>query len=333
MPQSADFPSYNLTSVGQPAAAPVYVEHTTDRIRPRERLSFWRDSVLRRMEPVALADASLTFSGRMRVVQGDNVALVEHISDGLTARRDRLRAARDGGDEIGLDLMVYCEDAVLDQGGEHKVGAGEFHVLDYGQPLRIMRSRHRAIGLVLSRHMVTEAVGPSLKSLVGHALSMTGVAVLLADHLRVSIDGASRLTAAEQAHAANTAGQLALTYLRGQGRDGPDRRHPDKGLGTAARQVIARECHDPDLDPAKIAAILGCSRASLYRAFSPGEASVAETIWISRLELAARLLWSARHRNFMVSDIAYRSGFLDQNSFSRMFKRHFGRTPSEAVLQ
>jgi AraC-like DNA-binding protein len=334
MSQPTNFSSDHLKLSGEPAPGPAYVEHTTNQVRPSERLSFWRDSVLRRMEPVAFRDAASTFNGRMRMLHGDNVVLVEHTSDGLVARRDRLRAARDGGDEIGLDLMVHCESALLDQGGEHKVRAGEFRILDYGQPLRVIRSRHRAIGLMLPRRLVVDAVGASLKGLTGRTLPMTGpmtgLTVLLAEHLRVSMDGAPRMTAPEQVLAANTAAQLALTILRGEWPQGSDPKCPDRSLDAAAQRVIERDCHDPDLTPARIAAILGCSRASLYRVFSSGDASVAEAIWISRLEMAARLLSSASHRNWKISDIAYQSGFLDQNSFSRMFKRRFGRTPSEA---
>ena len=52
-------------------------------------------------------------------------------------------------------------------------------------------------------------------------------------------------------------------------------------------------------------------------------------VWQSRLEHARRMLRSAASIGIPVGDIALESGFTDLASFSRMFKRRYGATPSE----
>ena len=41
------------------------------------------------------------------------------------------------------------------------------------------------------------------------------------------------------------------------------------------------------------------------------------------------MLTSPGHEDLLISEIAFRSGFLDQPTFNRMFKRRFGLTPRE----
>jgi len=101
----------------------------------------------------------------------------------------------------------------------------------------------------------------------------------------------------------------------------------------AARALIDRDCANPELTPELMARSLGCSRASLYRVFLRHGESVAAAIWATRLERARRMLASRGCLALNVSEIAFRSGFVDQSTFNRMFKRRYGLTPREAREQ
>jgi AraC-like DNA-binding protein len=68
----------------------------------------------------------------------------------------------------------------------------------------------------------------------------------------------------------------------------------------------------------------------LYRVFAQNDDSIADTIWRGRLEQAYRLLGSAGHTHLSISEVAFRSGFVDQPTFNRMFKRRYGMTPRAA---
>ena len=94
--------------------------------------------------------------------------------------------------------------------------------------------------------------------------------------------------------------------------------------------VIDRACADPDLSPDRIALAVGCSRATLYRLFARRDQSVAAVVWQVRLESARHMLCSAESIAVPISDVAMLSGFVDMPSFTRMFKRRYGKTPREA---
>ena len=79
-----------------------------------------------------------------------------------------------------------------------------------------------------------------------------------------------------------------------------------------------------------MALILGCSRASLYRMFARRGESVAATIWSTRIGRAWRMLTLAEGAGLLISDIAMDCGFRELPTFTRMFKRRYGMTPSEA---
>src|SRR5437899_7444504 len=81
---------------GAPTVAPgSIVEFSTAGIAPKERLAFWRDTVLKRMVPLKALDQERPFEARLRRVIGLGVELVEHSSDAILAERTVQRCAAD----------------------------------------------------------------------------------------------------------------------------------------------------------------------------------------------------------------------------------------------
>ncbi len=71
---------------------------------------------------------------------------------------------------------------------------------------------------------------------------------------------------------------------------------------------------------------LGVSRSCLYRQFdSTIHIPPAHYILLMRLIYAKSLLETQK---FKVGEIAFRTGFLDESHFIKVFKRYFGLTPS-----
>jgi AraC-like DNA-binding protein len=309
------------------------VELTTDGVPAAQRLAFWRDGVLKRMEPTAASEAKGPFRARLRRISVDGAELVEHTSVSVVALRSAERRRIDGCDDISIDVMRHCQAALIDHRGERPLRSGDVCIVDYAQPITVRRSRHAAIGLILPRGRVREAMGDDVDSLAGGSLEARGMTAVLRHHLLTTLDEAPWMSPSERVFAVSVAADMALAVLQAGRLGAADVEQFGDGFYRAARRLIDHRCPDPDLTPERVALILGCSRASLYRMFARRGESVAATIWSTRIERAWRMLTMADGGGLLISDIAMRCGFRELPTFTRMFKRRYGMTPREAREQ
>lgn len=96
-----------------------------------------------------------------------------------------------------------------------------------------------------------------------------------------------------------------------------------------AARIVRRNLATPGLGPAMIAAALGISRSSLYRAFEP-HGGVAAYIQRERLDEAYRRLSIPGQRG-TISALAWELGYPDPSTFTRAFRRRFGHAPRDLV--
>ncbi len=304
------------------------VDLTTDGVPARERIDYWRDVVLRRTRP-ELPERGQPFQAHLRRIVLNEVELIEHAAGAVVSGRSPGRTRFDGGDDIALELIRYGT-SNLTHNGEHRLRTGDLCLVDYARPFKTVLTRHRASGVVLSRRRVREILGDDLSALAGHRMPARGLAAVLRAHMTTTLDEAPHMTPEDRVITTNAAAEMASAILQA-GRFGaadPDRF--GEGLYQAARAVIDRDCHDPELSPDRIALAVGCSRATLYRLFARRDQSVAAVVWQARLERARHMLCSAESIAVPISDVAMLSGFTDMQTFTRMFKRRYGTTPREA---
>ena len=304
------------------------VELSTAGIPAAERLAFWRDTVLKRTQP-QIVRTGQPFEARLKRIVLERCELVEHASDAVQALRAPGRSRFDGGDDIAVELMRECRTALLDHDGEHRLKADDLYVVDYAKPMQIIRSRHCSSGIVLSRRRVTEVMGEDLSSLAGRRIATRGMAGILRQHLKSTMDEAPFMTEAERVVATNAAAEMALVILQSTRVAARDAEQFVDGFHVAATRLIDTHCGDPELTPDRVASGLGCSRASLYRVFSRRGEGVAEAIWAARIERAWRLLTSPESAELRISDVAMLCGFRELPTFTRMFKRRYGATPRD----
>jgi AraC-like DNA-binding protein len=306
------------------------VDLTTDGVPARERFDYWRDVVLRRTRP-EMPERGQPFQAHLRRIVLNEVELIEHAAGAVASGRSPGRSRFDGGDDIALEL-IRSGTSKLTHNGEHRLRSGDLCLVDYARPFKTELTRHRASGVVLSRRRVREVLGDDLSALAGRRVPARGLAAVLRAHMSTTLDEAPYMTPQDRIVAANAAAEMALAILQA-GRFGTA--DPDQfgsGLYQAACAVIDRACADPDLSPDRIALTVGCSRATLYRLFARRDRSVAAAVWEARLERAWRMLCSAESIAVTISDVALLSGFTDMPTFTRMFKRRYGKTPREVRL-
>lgn len=95
-----------------------------------------------------------------------------------------------------------------------------------------------------------------------------------------------------------------------------------------ARRHIAEHVADPTLGPDHVASALCMSRRSLYLLFKEHGLTPAKMIHDIRLNQAKRCLEDPGKAHQKMTHVALDAGFADYATFSRLFKVHFGVTPS-----
>src|SRR5262249_44198467 len=91
---------------------------------------------------------------------------------------------------------------------------------------------------------------------------------------------------------------------------------------------VAQRFSDPNFDLDNVAGALGMSRRYVQKLLEGTGKSFTEFLAECRLERAFAMLTDPRHLHLAIIDIAFAVGFGDVSHFNRMFRRHFGETPS-----
>lgn len=94
-----------------------------------------------------------------------------------------------------------------------------------------------------------------------------------------------------------------------------------------AKKIVEDNIDNSEFGVPELVQSLGISRSLIYRKFKQlTNCSTSEFIKIMRLKRACQLLNSKQYR---VSEICYMVGFNDPHSFSKIFKKHYGVSPSK----
>ena len=120
---------------------------------------------------------------------------------------------------------------------------------------------------------------------------------------------------------------VSLLALAASPDDPPSTTHKRALLRRVTETVRAR-CHEPDLDPAKVAAALGLSRRYVHLLFAYAGKTFSQELYDCRLIRAQRLLGDKRFDGLGIAEIAWNCGFSEPSHFARRFRERFGSTPS-----
>lgn len=210
-------------------------------------------------------------------------------------------------------------------------GTGQFLLFDARRSSQLrfcQQPRFVQINLPRSR-LAPVLSGKPLPSQVSRAVSCSGLAGLLSSQLGQFRDLGARLSPGEQLAFLYATEALAAHVMESACLDSglcAEGRHA--GLYVAALRYIDQCLEDPSLSGATIALALGCSRATLYRAFAEHGLHLAQHIRERRLQTLARLL----QRPFSsepIAQLAFQCGLHESTNISRLFRQRFGIAPGE----
>jgi AraC-like DNA-binding protein len=240
-------------------------------------------------------------------------------------------AARQGVDHVLIQFYRSGTSRVRTDRGEAAAGPSDFVVYDLAQPIALSASAVTATNILLPRALLGSRSGV-IDALHGTVFSTTQdrVAQIFASYLRDVVECCGQLTAQHAPGIAEAAASLCATALPSPSADAAT---AERHTSLEVRAFIQDNLRDPELGLEMICARFGLSRATLYRQFAAQD-GVQSYIRNRRLAHALRLLTDAAEGGRpRISSVAYATGFSDEKTFSRAFKRRFGCLPRDAAAE
>ncbi|QRG09312.1 helix-turn-helix transcriptional regulator [Xanthobacter dioxanivorans] len=255
------------------------------------------------LQDVIIVYAKIERSGILRIVpRGRPVTLAARISESSNLRWDHAEPLDTGANDVSLGTIRTTVEIRLPPAEATFVLAPSDLV---AQPEVRLPPTHVPAGT----HPALDVLMAQASTLVGRRLTPT-----LAQVCEASLRGL--LTVA-----------LAGGTPAKARPDAPDRLYREVLLD------IAANCGRHDYGVVQVAQRHKINVRTLQKMFQKRGTTLKEHITASRLQLARDALLDPANADKKVSDIAFEAGFNDVNTFNRLFRKRFGRTPSALRAQ
>jgi AraC-like DNA-binding protein len=312
--------------VSRLAIVPSVVE-TTDHVESKWAFDFWRSTALAPFGDVSRVQPRGPFRARRLGVGTADWALTHTVSSPVSLKVGSRHVDRSAPEMVviglALDGIGYQEQ--LDRGA--RIATGGISFLSRGRPLLAgTQTDYEEIRLAVPRRTFEAWIG-DVDRFAGLCIAGEPANAAFEACFRSFAHSVAWMTEGE----AQVAVEGVLHMLRGLPRAPADRSTvpvSHAAVVSLARAHIERRLHDPALGPDEIQAVLGVSRAHLYRAFSETD-GIAAAIREARLALAHHRLAASRYDGLKIATIAYACGFADVPTFNRAFRRRFGLAPGD----
>lgn len=305
---------------------------TTVSLRLRDQFDAWRESisVIFDVSPPPESVPPHGFSASVRAWHLGGLIVSQANFEGQRFRREKLRAAADGLDHFLVQLYATGGLVGTADDRDRVLRAGDVQILDLSRPNVTQARASATIAIVVPRDTLRQAL-PLAGDLHGLVLRGDGSAGgLLADYMRALAVRADSIDVADAgAIARATTGMIAACFHATAETRARARTQIEATTLERIRRHIATNLHAPELDAEALCGAFRISRSHLYRLFEP-LGGVAAYIQEQRLLRARAELSDPAHAHRRIFEIAFDGGFSSEAHFSRVFRRAYGLSPSEA---
>lgn len=308
---------------------------STEQFEPRVRYEAWRTRAHRLVELEQPRTGHVLHADL--VVLDNGACHFGAMQSTDYATRADVRRHPAGADMVVVTSILEGTVQINDVQDRHRrITTGSLAMYDLTQTARYeWTGPAREAYLVLSRAEALQATGAHPRGLI-LPLSRSAIAPALQAQLSLLAREALTLDPTERAGLLAGAHALALLALHQAANpardDGGDAAAESSGKLSVGRYAAAlhymdQHAEQPELDAARIAHGIACSRSRLYAAFADQGATVMGALREVRLQRARGVL--DRGGWVHLGALAWHCGFADQATFSRAFKARFGATPSD----
>ncbi len=289
-------------------------------------LETWR-SFARPFFDVVATDAPEDFRAHVRSTKCGRLIVSEVGFDGAVFDHDPRR--HDEFDNGYLLLERYSSGENRGRVGEvdTRLDPGAIHCIDMSRPYRTQASAAECQSVVIPHDLVGYV--PDRHDGYARLDAASPRGAMLAAAMTALFEAGDGLDDDDAAALGDSfAGVVRRLLLGASDREMAERRRDGDAL--LLRRYIDDHLADPELDPGQLCAVLGVSRAGLYRLFED-QGGVRRHIVASRLDRCFDELREGPRRHGRVREVAERWGFYDSKSFNRSFRARFGIAPSDCL--
>lgn len=304
---------------------------TTELVRPRERIEFWRDVVCSTF--VELDTDPLCDAPKFHGIIEDTPLGKGKISRVVTAAQhvERSPACLRGSDSdvYLLSLQMTGRGLVRQAGREAWLDPGDFALYDTARTYQLHFDASLAQLVVrIPRALMTRHL-PFAEHLTARRISgAQGLGRVTRRFLSSIADEIEMMnTASDEGLLEIFLELLGQSALERMGRTGSIASTPRATLIARIKEFILDHLTDPELRPPVIAKAHGISPRYLNKLFERERCTVSRWIWRKRLERCRQLLADPRYANKTISEIAFLYGYNNMAHFSRTFRDEFKCSP------
>ena len=309
---------------------PVFFDVSTDFLPQASRYELWRSLLYYGFDGDPLSpEAQAVFAARTQCLIGDPAQFLHYRSSAVSGRGLPVAVADDRETYV-IGVVIEGQRRYEHDSASPVVShAGDFFVFDNRRHSRVAWSDHRAVQLSVARADLEQRLGGSIPDPAALMRLLDGSRMGKALKAQMHLTAAHMVgaNAAERAFMLDQLMQLALFTCESATEAFAERSPVHSDLFLSALQLIEQNISRTGFDARALQAQLGCSRATLYRAFAEAGTSVSDTITELRIARAKAML--ARSPEMPVGLVAARSGWYDNASFARALRRREGMSPSE----
>lgn len=297
---------------------------STDSVRPRDGLSFWREAVCEAVLNVAPEAPGSGFRASLSGQSFGRLRFASFSSTGHYIVREKTHVNRASDDHYLVSLQQAGRSLFQQGDATWRLAPGEVGIVDGTRPFRVSFPDPVSRFLAVVPRQRVEARAPWLRGgalmigssspyieLVRHHLAALGSRALEPHEADMLTDNLCNLLAL------STAPQASC----------------DDGIVATQIEAIMAYCQarlgDADINPRAVAARFGISPRTLHLRFEETGLSFGRWLLERRLLACHNALSDAAQRDRTISDIAFAFGFGDLSHFSKAFRARFGNTPRD----
>lgn len=306
------------------------VRFSTDTVPVSDRASAWNAAVSNAYFPLSLHFRDTQrFQGRLSHMNVGRVGLSRLTSEPVNYERRNRHIRSDSQEDYLITIPRSTSVQFQQMGKEVTCDPGGFIIERGDEPYRFMYERPNDLYVLkVAKEDLTDRVRQPDRFCAQVFDATAGSGALFIS----MVEQSQRHAQGAKQDAGRVIGRqmlelLALTIEQSQ-------THASDAQGSAVRtahilrieEFIRQNIKSPRLTPDVIAAGCGISKRYLHDLFKTVNGTVSQFVRDERLRAAKDQLEALP--DIPIAEVAYRFGFTDQAQFSRLFKAHFGVTPT-----